>query len=383
MLKSPSLEEFFFPFTPQEKVFLLQREEKIQAFTPIEKGMYLSPSVFRKISLSFWEDFFARYPLVFIAISFSFSKDLLLNRESTQRGFFLVPVEETSPPSYLPYPKRLFLSIPFLREEFKKVYRKIYQAFVEGEFYLINYSFPAFLQVVELKYKEPFFSKAGGYFPLPDRSLYSFSPEVFLEIQGDFIHTFPIKGTLQEKESKELLLEDPKEHHEHTMVVDLLRNDIGRISTPGSVEVPTFKGLYRHKGLYQMYSHIKGKLSREFLPPRDLIPLLPAGSISGCPKKRVVEFLEKEEPWDRGFYTGIAGVYHAQRREGYFTILIRTLEVFSWNKVFLGVGAGLTVESNPEKEYQEFLYKIESTLKSFIEEEANILPEEDSLKSSL
>lgn len=190
-----------------------------------------------------------------------------------------------------------------------------------------------------------------------------FSPERFLLRKNDVLAAEPIKGTIsiqessEEKSAKEIW-NNKKEIYEHTMVVDLLRHDLNEICQPGSVSV--FRPFYlkRTHNLLQMQSSILGKIEKEKTIGSCLSAVLPAGSITGTPKKKVCEIISEQEQNERGYYTGICGILETN---GDFDscILIRSLFLGD-EGVYLGVGAGITTLSCPKKEIEEFYIKLHS-----------------------
>jgi lipoprotein signal peptidase len=189
----------------------------------------------------------------------------------------------------------------------------------------------------------------GGVFITNEQIFCSFSPEVFLWQKSSEFHTFPIKGT----GPRAALEKSEKERSELEMIVDLLRNDLGKICR--SVHVETQRSLYDHRDFFHAQAHIVGRREKPELFESELCSLLPAGSISGAPKKRVVQKILELESFDREIYTGLFGVRFDSGRSLY-NILIRTLFV-SGDEWHFPVGAGITVDSVPEAEYRETLKK--------------------------
>ncbi len=188
----------------------------------------------------------------------------------------------------------------------------------------------------------------GGVWLTKEQKFCSFSPEIFCHQKESVLSTFPIKGT----GTKSYLESSQKEISELAMVTDLMRNDLGKICERVLVRDERF--LRKESGFYHARSLIEGELPR----PLDLNQykaLLPAGSISGAPKKRVIELIEGAEDFDRKFFTGTFGV--KQNNEGLFNILIRTLFIDVNGNYHFPVGAGITVESDPEEEWKELLAK--------------------------
>ena len=189
-----------------------------------------------------------------------------------------------------------------------------------------------------------------------------FSPERFIEIKENKIFTYPMKGTIDASipNAKEIILKDIKEMAEHTMVVDLLRNDLGIISN--NVRVDKFRYIEKinagDKKLLQVSSQISANLENNWNEKIGdiLTSLLPAGSITGTPKKKTVEILEKLEDYNRDFYTGIFGVFDGKNLDS--SVMIRFIEEDIEKNKFYKSGGGITCDSNALNEYQELIDKV-------------------------
>jgi para-aminobenzoate synthetase component I len=205
----------------------------------------------------------------------------------------------------------------------------------------------------------------------------STSPERFFKIQNNNVLTSPIKGTIQKTKSKKQneklvkqLLNDSKELAELAMIVDLLRNDIGRICEYNSVEVKGYPIIKELENVYHLVANIEGKLERKSI--KDILKgVFPGGSISGCPKIRACQIIEELEKFGRGPYTGSFGYISTDGRMD-FNILIRTL-FYDNHKIWFNVGGGITLKSDPVKEYEETIHKASSIWEAinieYIEEE--------------
>lgn len=199
-------------------------------------------------------------------------------------------------------------------------------------------------------------SKMGSILWAETIKFISFSPEMFLTAKQKKIVTRPIKGT----GSLEYLQTSEKEQSELSMITDLLRNDLGQIAH--SITVPIERCFEKNNKFYQAYAQIEGQTSQP-LGWSDYQSLLPAGSISGAPKKRVTHFIQSLEDFDRDFYTGTMS-FRPNREEWFSSILIRTF--FKKNDVWhYPVGVGITHLSDPEAEWEELHQKIKSVLSFF------------------
>lgn len=189
-----------------------------------------------------------------------------------------------------------------------------------------------------------------------------FSPETFLRIKNGRIYSYPMKGTIDATipHADEVLMNDPKEAAEHATIVDLIRNDLSRVAH--GVRVDTFRYidmLHTHKGnILQTSSEISGLLPTDY--PQHLGQIiaaqLPAGSITGAPKNKTMEIIHEAEGYDRGFYTGVMGIYN--KGELNSAVIIRFVEQDVNQFLSFKAGGGITSMSDCQKEYTEVLQKI-------------------------
>ncbi len=198
----------------------------------------------------------------------------------------------------------------------------------------------------------------GAYIEHQDRFLLSQSPELFIARDGDTLKAMPMKGTASALSAEaSALSDDPKNQAENVMIVDLLRNDLSRISLPGSVSVPNLFEVARHGDVLQMTSTVQGKIKPGIGLFDIFTAVFPCGSVTGAPKKRSMEIIQELEPEDRGYYCGALGWLDPNGNFA-FSVPIRTVEVTvdseSHASTFtLGVGAGITNDSDPTQEWQE------------------------------
>ncbi|MBN8831444.1 MAG: aminodeoxychorismate synthase component I [Sphingomonadales bacterium] len=208
---------------------------------------------------------------------------------------------------------------------------------------------------------------AAGYGALvrhDGRHLLSFSPESFFSLEDGRIETRPMKGTArreadpaQDAAAIALLAADPKQRAENLMIVDLLRNDISRVTRAGSVKVPALFTVETYPTIHQMISIVEGRL-RDGLGPVDVLrALFPCGSITGAPKLRAMEIITEVERYGRGLYTGSIG-HISPDGTARFNVAIRTisLEEGAASGV-VGLGSGIVADSQPDAEWQECLDK--------------------------
>jgi anthranilate synthase component 1 len=195
------------------------------------------------------------------------------------------------------------------------------------------------------------------------------SPEMLVRVEGRRAETYPIAGTRpltdDERENERLakeLLNDAKERAEHVMLVDLARNDLGRVCRFGTIRVPEFMTINRYSHVQHIVSRVVGELEEGYDRFDALRAVFPAGTVSGAPKVRAMEIIEELEPCKREVYAGGVG-YFSFNDNADFAITIRTL-VSSGNKAFIQVGAGIVSDSIPENEWYETEHKAKALLKA-------------------
>ncbi|MFB4336387.1 aminodeoxychorismate synthase component I [Bacillus sp. BR_16] len=201
-----------------------------------------------------------------------------------------------------------------------------------------------------------------GYLELGDFQIVSGSPELLIKKQGTEVSTRPIAGTrsrgADEQEDEELareLMENEKERAEHVMLVDLERNDLGRVCKYGTVEVDEFMVIEKYSHVMHIVSNVRGEVEED-KDAFDLVKaVFPGGTITGAPKIRTMEIIEELEPVRRGIYTGSIG-WIGYSGDTELNIVIRTL-LAKDGKAHVQAGAGIVIDSNPENEYKESLKK--------------------------
>ncbi len=212
------------------------------------------------------------------------------------------------------------------------------------------------------------------YFNYGDFEVIGSSPEMIVKQQGSRVFTCPIAGTRRRGADAEEdallrddLLQDEKERAEHVMLVDLARNDMGRISEFGTVKVTQFMEVQNYSHVMHIVSMVEGRKKGEFHPLDLVSSFLPAGTLSGAPKIRAMEIIDELEDVRRGLYGGATG-YIDFSGDMDFCITIRTM-VKKGNQVYLQAGAGIVADSVPENEYQECCNKVMALAKTLVEEE--------------
>ncbi len=215
---------------------------------------------------------------------------------------------------------------------------------------------------------ERYITPFAAYVDAGDWAIVSNSPECFLSVDGDNVATFPIKGTVRVVSDEmvrslaDCFAHDPKERAEHVMIVDIERNDLGRVCEPGSVEVAEFARVRRYPLLLHMVSEVRGRRK----PGTSLADLVratfPGGSITGAPKIRAMEIIEELEPCPRGLYTGAIGWTELSGRSR-FSLPIRTA-VLTPAGLTYHAGGGIVADSDPQREFDETLLKAETLFRT-------------------
>jgi anthranilate synthase component 1 len=207
------------------------------------------------------------------------------------------------------------------------------------------------------------------FLKMKDRAIVGSSPEMLGRVDGEQVETFPIAGTrptgksrAEDKRLAKELLNDPKERAEHVMLIDLARNDLGRVCQFGTITVPDFMTVQKYSHVQHIVSRVTGRL-RDSCDAVDVFKaIFPAGTVSGAPKKRAMEIIEELEPCRRGPYAGAVG-YFSYNGNADFAITIRTL-VANRNRGFIQAGAGIVADSEPTREWFETEHKAGALLQA-------------------
>ena len=204
---------------------------------------------------------------------------------------------------------------------------------------------------------------------LGEREIIGSSPEMLARVEGRDVETYPIAGTrhrgktdVEDKELEIELMHDEKELAEHLMLVDLARNDVGKVSKFDSVSVPEYMGVKKFSHVQHIVSHVTGKLRENMTAVDAFSSIFPAGTLSGAPKIRAMEIINELEGLPRGPYGGALG-YFSLNGNADFAIVIRTL-VCNGNKAKIQAGAGIVHDSVPESEYLECENKAQAVIKA-------------------
>jgi para-aminobenzoate synthetase component I len=272
-------------------------------------------------------------------------------------------------------PSRTALKSNFTREDYILAIKKAKEYIRKGDIYQVNLSqefhaktdLPGFQIYKRLRKISP--SDFSAYFDAGNCQILSSSPESFLRLEGNVVTTRPMKGTrprsknkLDDLRFKQELLESTKDKAELIMIVDLERNDLGRVCSYDSIGVSRLRQLEEYSTVFQTTATVCGRLHKN----KDRIDLIracfPGGSITGCPKIRAMEIIEELEPSRRSIYTGCLG-YLSFSGTMDLNILIRTI-LKKEDNLYFGVGGGIVADSKPEDEYQETLVKARAMMEA-------------------
>ena len=238
---------------------------------------------------------------------------------------------------------------------------RIKQFIFDGDCYQVNLTFPFTFEwfgtpldlYARLRQRQPV--RYGGLVGDATQGIVSLSPELFLERRGEQLFTRPMKGTAPRSASAAQLQASEKDRAENLMIVDLLRNDLGRIAEHGSVVVNELFAVEDYPTVWQMVSAISARIGRRKLS--EILPaLFPCGSITGAPKIRAMQIAAELEAAPRGLYTGALG-WLAPNGDFRFNVAIRTLELAPDGRGKFAVGSGIVADSQPDAEWQECLLK--------------------------
>jgi len=250
----------------------------------------------------------------------------------------------------------------------------------EGDVYQVNFTYPVEIKtdipswVLFAKYLSKNHADYAAFINSEKVEVLSISPECFFRIEnGEKISSFPIKGTIKKsensKENKDLrneLQNSAKDLAELAMIVDLIRNDIGKVAIPGSVKVEKHAELFEFPTLFHLVSTVSGKIEKEKVIEL-FKSLFPGGSITGAPKISAMNIISELEEYKRNIYTGAIG-FTGLNGNAVFNIPIRTVQRVGDTLIY-STGGGITFKSDPEKEFEETLVKTRAFLNIFDEAE--------------
>ena len=269
-------------------------------------------------------------------------------------------------------PLHIEVKTRFTRAAYIDTVHKLQQHILRGDCYEINFCQEFYnenavidpLQVYRSLSREspnPF----ACYYKLDDKYLLCASPERYLRKSGNKVTSQPIKGTTRRNgnnagvdiSNREALLHSAKERSENIMIVDLVRNDLAKVCIEGSVKVDELMGIYAFPQVYQMISTISGEADEKTPVTELLKATFPMGSMTGAPKKRVMQLIEQYEKTKRGLFSGAVG-YFSPQKDMDFNVVIRSLLYNASNRYLsFQTGSAITFYSRPEDEYEECLLK--------------------------
>ena len=246
-------------------------------------------------------------------------------------------------------------------EEYNRSFEIVYKNLHYGNSFLTNLTCATPVDT-DLSLRDVFDHAKARYKLWLRNKFVVFSPEIFVRIENGMIYSHPMKGTADAKDpdSAAQLLADKKETAEHATITDLIRNDLSQIAS--EVTVTRYRYLEKletnHGPLWQMSSEIRGRLPQDYNQRLgDLFfQLLPAGSITGAPKKKTVEIIREAETYERGFYTGVMGYYDGKNLDS--AVMIRFIEQNGEGRFVFKSGGGITFQSIAANEYNEMKEKV-------------------------
>lgn len=253
-----------------------------------------------------------------------------------------------------------WLPHPMSEAEYAKAFEVVHRNLLAGNSFLTNLTCKVPVDT-NLSLEEIFCRVHAPYRLWVKDKFVCFSPEIFVRIHDGRISTYPMKGTIDATlpDARSRLLEDGKEAAEHATIVDLLRNDLSRYATQVTVRrYRYFDRLTTHRGaLWQTSSEIEGRLPDDYRRHLGdiLSDMLPAGSVTGAPKKKTLDIIAEAEDYDRGFYTGVAGWFDGDNVDS--CVLIRFVEQ-EGGQLYFKAGGGITFQSDMHSEYEEMKQKI-------------------------
>ncbi len=261
---------------------------------------------------------------------------------------------------------------PLSEQSYMEAQKRIHNYISAGDVYQINYTFPLPIEISgdtfslykQLRENQPV--PYGALISTDTTTVLSLSPELFLEKTGTRLKSKPMKGTAargldarEDAHVSDFLKSDEKSKAENLMIVDLIRNDLSKISKPGSVKVPSLFDTEKYRTLFQMTSTVVAEEKDSLLPSDALTSMFPCGSVTGAPKIRAMEVINELEKSPRGIYCGTIGYF--SKENWALNVPIRTIILNENQQGRLSVGSGVVADSCPKGEYQECLLKAQFT----------------------
>ena len=296
-------------------------------------------------------------PFVFI-IDFELNKPIVLKITDAKRNGIFFEINTAA--KNFKKKKAVLDKYSISFDKYKCAFNKVMHEIHQGNTYLLNLTFPTKINTA-LTIREIYNYSYAKYKLLFMNEFVVFSPETFIRINDGIVSSHPMKGTIDAsiKDAERVILNDEKEIAEHNTIVDLIRNDLSLVSKNVRVEKFRYidKIITNGKPLLQVSSKITGELCDNYCEKigNIVFGMLPAGSISGAPKKKTVEIIKDVEGVARGYFTGIFGVFDGRNLDS--AVMIRFIEN-SFDGLAFRSGGGITHMSNAETEYQELIDKV-------------------------
>lgn len=304
-----------------------------------------------------------RTPFFFI-IDFAIQKPVIIPLADVKPEEILYNINGTTNahPIEVPLPTPvIFEKQAVSTEVYQQAFDLVMMHLHTGNSFLVNLTFPTEIHT-NLSLQQIFYHSRALYKVLYQDQFVVFSPEIFIKIEQGQISSHPMKGTIDATmpDAEKILLNNQKELAEHITIVDLIRNDMSMVAS--QVRVENFRYIDRikthdHRELLQVSSKITGQLSADYHARLgDIIfAMLPAGSVSGAPKPKTLEIIREAERYQRGYYTGITGIFDGEHLDS--GVMIRFIEK-QGEKLYFKSGGGITAQSDFHSEYQELINKV-------------------------
>lgn len=298
-----------------------------------------------------------RTPFLFV-IDFEMDSPLVLKINELDACGIKFKIEDKN----IPFFKKqiLFEKHPISFQKYSNAFNFVINQIGLGNSYLTNLTFPTEIET-NLTLDEIYTHSRARYKLLFENRFVVFSPECFVKIEDGIISSYPMKGTIDASvpSAEEIILNDEKEMAEHITIVDLIRNDLSIVAR--DVHVEKFRYVEKletnSKSLLQVSSKIVGQLEQNYNERigEIIFSMLPAGSISGAPKKKTIEIIQHAEQTKRGYYTGVFGYFDGRSLDS--AVMIRFIEKTN-NGLIYRSGGGITFMSDVNSEYQELIDKV-------------------------
>jgi len=300
-------------------------------------------------------------PFLFI-IDYEMNSPIICRLDEAAKGglFYSVKGLRNYQPSTFDEAPLNFAKYPVDYGTYHEAFKNVAKQIGLGNTFLLNLTFPTEI-VTNWNLRKIFEMSSAPYRLLCENHFVVFSPECFVQINDGSISSFPMKGTIDAAipGAEQVILSDEKEKAEHATIVDLIRNDLSMVSN--QVAVKRYRYIDRivthDKTLLQVSSEITGLLPSDYKNNLGTIiaKLLPAGSICGAPKESTLNIIKETEGYQRGYYTGVFGIFDGTNLDS--AVMIRFIEQKE-DKLYYKSGGGITMHSDPVKEYQELIDKV-------------------------